>query len=238
MPCTAQASTALGALSQSLVNHLHRDIRPPLAAILGFAELIEADLDQNLATVELRKAVRTIQQNGCQLLELINAIPDASAIHDTAAPPTGAAPITPPQTDPLSHEQEFLPLAGCRVLLVEHGPDHQDLLRLLLRRAGADVELAADGFEALAYQDEINRTFDLILMDMHMPRLDGYDTTTRLRQSGCVIPVIALTAHARHGDRELCMRAGCDDYIAKPIDRMTLIDTCRKWMLGDLRRAA
>lgn len=133
--------------------------------------------------------------------------------------------------------REYLPLAGARVLLVEDGPDNQALLRFLLHRAGADVELAADGQEAVAYAGEAEGDFDLVLMDMHMPRLDGYGATRRLRERGCGLPVIALTANAMRGDRERCLEAGCDDYVAKPIDRLELIETCKQWMLGDRVRA-
>lgn len=133
--------------------------------------------------------------------------------------------------------REFLPLAGARILLVEDGPDNQALLRFLLHRAGADVELAADGQEALAFATDSGGDFDLVLMDMHMPRLDGYGATGRLRERGCELPVIALTANAMRGDRERCIAAGCDDYVAKPIDRLELIETCKQWMLGDRVRA-
>jgi CheY-like chemotaxis protein len=142
-----------------------------------------------------------------------------------------------PTAGPAGGPGEFLPLAGARVLLVEDGLDNQVLLRLLLRRAGADVELAADGLEALAHADHANHDFDLVLMDMHMPNLDGYRATAQLRDRGCTLPIIALTAMAMAGDRERCLRSGCDDYLSKPIDRGLLVETCKRWMLGDLVRA-
>lgn len=133
---------------------------------------------------------------------------------------------------------EFLPLAGARVLLVEDGRDNQILLRFLLGRAGADVELAADGLESLEYVDAISQNFDIVLMDMHMPKLDGFSATRALRERGCRVPIVALTAHAMSGDRDQCLAAGCDDYLSKPIDGAVLIQTCKRWLLGDLRRAA
>jgi PAS domain S-box-containing protein len=124
-------------------------------------------------------------------------------------------------------------LAGTRVLLAEDGEDNQRLISFILRKSGAEVEIAGDGLIALEKLDEAQRAglnFDVVLTDMQMPRMDGYALARRLREIGFPGPVIALTAHAMTGDRERCIEAGCDDYTTKPIDRqrlLQLIGKCR-----------
>ena len=127
---------------------------------------------------------------------------------------------------------EAKPLAGRHVLLAEDGPDNQRLLTISLEQAGASVIVCSDGLAAI---ESINtpataRRPDLILMDMQMPVLDGYAATRRLRDGGCTIPIIALTAHAMDGAREACVSAGCTDYLSKPIDRRALAELARHWI--------
>jgi CheY-like chemotaxis protein len=122
-------------------------------------------------------------------------------------------------------------LQGCQVLLVEDGPDNQRLIAAILQRAGVVVTIAEHGAQALeqvSAEEQRLVNFDLVLMDMQMPVLDGYHTTRRLRESGYTIPIVALTAHAMKGDRELCLQAGCDDYATKPINKTRLLDVLRK----------
>jgi PAS domain S-box-containing protein len=113
-------------------------------------------------------------------------------------------------------------LAGRRVLLAEDGIDNQRLIALLVKRLGADVEVAENGQSAvemtMAARDT-GQPFDLILMDMQMPILDGYQATKRLRAKAWRGPIVALTAHAMTDDRQKCLDCGCNDYLTKPLDR-------------------
>lgn len=112
---------------------------------------------------------------------------------------------------------------GTRILVVEDGSSNRKLLRLLLTGAGAEVVTAENGKSGV--EKATSETFDLILMDMQMPVLDGYAATPRIRQAGVTTPIIALTAHAMMGDRKKCLDVGCDDYVSKPIDTRNLLET-------------
>jgi len=118
-------------------------------------------------------------------------------------------------------------LQGVRILLAEDGIDNQRLFTRILNLAGAEVVLAENGEEAVAKAREAEAAkapYDVILMDMQMPLLDGYAATGRLRESGYRRPIIALTAHALSDDRQRCLAAGCDDYMAKPVQFDRLVE--------------
>jgi signal transduction histidine kinase/FixJ family two-component response regulator len=114
-------------------------------------------------------------------------------------------------------------LAGVRVLLVEDGDTNRKLIGLVLQRAGVQVTTAENG--QLGADAALKHPFDLILMDMQMPVMDGYTATTFLRQHGLTVPIIALTAHAMKGDESKCRAAGCSGYITKPVDAESLVAT-------------
>lgn len=112
-------------------------------------------------------------------------------------------------------------LQGIKVLLVEDAPINQILISRFLTGAGAQVELANNGVEGV--EKALNGKYGIVLMDIQMPEMDGYEATTTLRGKGYDGPIIALTAHALKEDRDRCLAAGCSDHLTKPIDRRLLI---------------
>jgi CheY-like chemotaxis protein len=110
-----------------------------------------------------------------------------------------------------------------RILLVEDNEMNRDMLSRRLQRRGFEVEMAVDGREGVEMAK--NGDYDLILMDMSLPEIDGWEATRRLRASPQTekIPIIALTAHAMAGDREKAIEAGCDEYDTKPIELPRLL---------------
>ena len=127
---------------------------------------------------------------------------------------------------PADTAAESSPLGGLRLLLAEDSEDTQRLLRHYLTRAGAEFEVVENGVLALeAAESAVNQSapYDLILMDMQMPIMDGYEATETLRGRGYTHPIVALTAHAMTPERDRCIERGCDGILTKPILRDALI---------------
>lgn len=132
------------------------------------------------------------------------------------APPAAAPASSQPAAQPSSG-----PLQGT-ILLVEDGPDNQRLISMILRKQGATVDIAENGelglHQALnAWRS--NKPYDLILMDMQMPVMDGYTAAGELRNQKYPLQIVALTAHALKGEQQQCIDAGCDACLTKPIDK-------------------
>jgi signal transduction histidine kinase/ActR/RegA family two-component response regulator len=114
------------------------------------------------------------------------------------------------------------PLSGLRVLVAEDAPDSRYLIERLLVGSGAGVVLVENG--AVAVERAMADHFDVILMDIQMPVVDGYEATRALRRRGYARPIIALTAHAMREERERCLAAGCDDHLTKPLAAGLLLE--------------
>ncbi len=119
-------------------------------------------------------------------------------------------------------------LEGLHALVVDDGPDNRLLFRTFLESYGARVSEAENGMTGLAAvieAEEDDDAFDVILLDMQMPLLDGYEAARSIRDLGVRTPIIGITAHAMRGDREKCLQAGCDEYLTKPTPRKRLVAT-------------
>jgi len=130
-------------------------------------------------------------------------------------------------------------LAGVRILLAEDGVDNRRLISFHLKKAGATVAFAENGklaVESLTSDGTLEgplldpAAFDLIISDIQMPVMDGLTSTRLLREKGCKLPILALTAHAMSSDAEKSKTAGCNAHLTKPIDQRQLIDTCETWI--------
>ena len=159
--------------------------------------------------------------------ELLGSIHPNGSVRAASAPSAATPPVTAkggPQLGP------------ARVLLVDDAPVNQKVALHMLRRLGCQADVASNGVEAL---DLMGRnSYDLVLMDGQMPVMDGFTATKAQREresaTGTHLPIIALTAHAMHGDRERCLQAGMDDYLPKPVRREALEHTLARWLPGRL----
>ena len=114
-------------------------------------------------------------------------------------------------------------LKGKKILIVDDSPDNRVIINLFLKHAGGEVFEAANGAEAL--EMALESEFDIVLMDIQMPVLDGYQTMLKLRDASYSKPVIALTANALKEERDRCLSAGFKHYLTKPINRENLLRT-------------
>lgn len=151
-------------------------------------------------------------------------------------PLDGIALLASPPTDglkraPTASESQPIHLNSGKVLLAEDGDTNRKLISLLLRRVGLEVATAGNG--QIAVDLATRHPFDLILMDMQMPVMDGYTAAARIRELGLDMPIIALTAHAMKGDEDKCRAAGCTGYLTKPIDADLLIRTVAAVLPGN-----
>ena len=115
-----------------------------------------------------------------------------------------------------------------KVLVAEDNESNQMLVKLLLEKVGLDVTIAGDGQQAI--EQATRRTFDLILMDIQMPIMNGYEATRALRSKSITTPIVALTANVMKGDEEQCIEAGCDDYMAKPVNQQKLYNILNTYL--------
>jgi len=169
------------------------------------------------------------QASPASYTETAPASPDPAS---TPGAPQPARPSTPQPAAPAKAKPAAPRLSG-RILLAEDGLDNQRLFTLMLKSRGLVVEVAENGVIAVdkgCTSLELDEPFDLVLMDLMMPEMDGLEATRALRTAGYTNPIIALTADALPGTRERCLEAGCDEYATKPIGRDDLCSLVARFL--------
>ncbi|MDX2148226.1 MAG: response regulator [Planctomycetota bacterium] len=165
-------------------------------------------------------------------LPLVAAVPGSNSAANAGTLPSGASPQAGAHANAASGTHTGGSSGGGhgrqRVLVVDDAPENQRLIEFLLGKLGCQVFLASDGQQAL---EQVSRgeAFELILMDMQMPVMDGYEATRRLRASGYDGAIVALTANAMAGESERCLEAGCDAYATKPVGKAQLGVILEQW---------
>jgi len=189
-----------------------------LAGLLGGDLVAESEFGRGSA---FHLDIATGSLAGVPVLRSTGREPGATA--RTGAPASTTAAPLPAPAAPAAERRRL----DASVLVAEDGPDNQRLITKILGSAGLRVEIAANGrlaCDKILAALRAGEGYDIVLMDMQMPELDGYDATRLLRSEGFTGPIIALTAHAMVGQRERCIAAGCDEYVPKPIKRTELLD--------------
>jgi PAS domain S-box-containing protein len=212
-----------------------RDLDPMrqsrLILLSSLNEVLSAE-DREIFAHVITKPVKLDGLYGLLADNSANAQPDRPAAAADRAHPVAQSAMQLATQPVQSDAQPFL---GCCVLLVDDNAVNRKVGERLLQRMGAEVVLASNGIEALARLRSAR--FDVVLMDCQMPEMDGYEATRQIRRgssgaSNDTVPIIALTANALSGDRDLCIAAGMDDYLTKPIDPQQLAGALRTALAG------
>ncbi len=208
---------ALDACANHLFNLVFTDIRMPR---IDGVELTKALLAMNATLPVIAVSATSCDQNkaefkGVGFKKMLRKPIDQKAIYEILIE------YLPSHTENGSKSTNKSPTKNAetktlRVLLAEDNMDNQDLIQILLKRAGAEVLIANDGFEAIA--NALNDDVDLILMDMQMPNMDGLTAVNYLRGKGFIKPIYALTANETAESIQECKDAGCDGHLSKPLD--------------------
>jgi signal transduction histidine kinase/DNA-binding NarL/FixJ family response regulator/HPt (histidine-containing phosphotransfer) domain-containing protein len=217
-------------------------VRPVLAEAGGHGRpygliLVAPNEGESAASLAALRALGEADGPGVPILVAAgDAVPAAVTTVRLPSPPSpsslydGVIAVLPQLTAPIGPDQAARPFRKLRVLIAEDNATNQKVVTRMLEKLGCRVDAVANGREAV----EAVRTlsYDLVLMDVQMPVLDGVDATRTIRTlngNGADVPIIAVTANAMAGDRERYLAAGMNDYLSKPIDRVRMIELLGRW---------
>lgn len=198
--------------NDSLENIIH-EIRTPMNAILGFAEI----LLQGNTNEHQRNFLELIKSNAYKLQEAINDMLEIAELEISKDLQTTSESEIQKQNNILKHKN---------ILIAEDNEVNRALMKEIMIKFECNCEMAKDGIEA--YSKAISGNFDLILMDIQMPEMDGIEATQKLRDEGYKKPIIALTAHVTEEYVKEAQKAGMNDYLSKPVNRKILKATLAK----------
>ena len=156
---------------------------------------------------------------------------DFDSVERSAAAALPRIPAERIRADRLGDGDGTKALSGSRLLIVEDSEDNQEIFRFFLENAGAHVDIVASGLDAV--KSATTNDFDMILMDIQIPEIDGKEATRRIRHFGYSRPIVALTAHAMHEERISVLEAGCDGQITKPVSGENLVAEVAEYLRRD-----
>jgi len=212
-----EAAEAANIAKSTFLANMSHDIRTPLGVLCGFSELLQTLPEQ---TDEVKEWCRIIVKNSLQLATIVDSVLELSK----GARPRLEATESPLLASPsMTQQMAKTTLSGIHVLLADDSADNRSLVSLLLNRAGATVTVAVNGADAA--EIAFARDFDVVLMDIQMPVLDGNATTALLRSKGFNKPIVAFTAHTTKEDRSRFLEMGFDDLLLKPVVLDELLGT-------------
>ncbi len=205
---------------------LLRDIELIMLSSLGQ----EGDVRERLRKIGFAAyLVKPARQS--ELLETLTTIWDAHCSHRTIDLMDDDRYFPQAHEAPTTGSAEH-PFAGTRVLLAEDNATNQIIAAMMLRSLGCEVDIAADGWQAILRIDEF--PYDIVFMDCEMPEMDGFEATATIRRrtdNKSKLPIIAVTAQAMQGDKERCLLAGMNDYISKPVKQEDFAAVLKEWAL-------
>jgi two-component system, sensor histidine kinase and response regulator len=194
------------------------DAKPPIVIMVsafGRAELIDSAKRAGIEAFLVKPVDPSLLLETMQsLIATENGTRTATPAEPPAEPPAGAA------------------LTGAHVLVAEDNAINQQIVDHLLQRLGITVEFAVNGRDAVDAVLADYTRFDAVIMDVQMPVMDGLEATRLIRQrvDATQLPIIAMTAHAMEKERQLCLEAGMNDHVTKPVDPKNLTATLRRWI--------
>ena len=209
-------------LKSAILANMSHEIRTPMNGILGFTELLK---EPNLSEEEQQKYISIIEESGTRMLHIINDIADNSkaefGISNETIPYDGRKEeksvaendVFADNKAKIRHE-----VSGLKILIAEDDEASGTLISIVVKMYGKEIIKVKTGVEAVETCRN-NTDIDLVLMDIQMPEMDGYEATRQIRQFNKDVIIIAQTAFGLTGDREKSIQAGCNDYISKPIGK-------------------